>query len=208
MKLPVVFFAFFFAAVACVGGAAHAQSMPLPDGSLGVRAGFESVGPPVVIVDAAFDSFRAGAFERLQPVAQVRVDLHGRVVGLLGGAVLEQRLGERLYLREAVQIGPFVATVDDVAVGVRAGLLAQLGYDLGDSVTIAAGPELVPVAAFARSTDGAVDGRLGFGLVGVVRWFVLPRAAATLTLSGGYDLGGRGAGGVAGAALLGAVVDW
>ncbi|MBM4279336.1 MAG: hypothetical protein FJ137_00775 [Deltaproteobacteria bacterium] len=188
--------------------AVRAQTMPQPDGSLGVRLGVESFGPPVVVVDATFDSLAMGALEHVKPVAQARLDLHGRVVALLGGAVLEQRFGERLFLREAVQLGPFVATVDDVAIGARAGLLAQVGYDLGDAFTIAAGPELVPVVAFDTSAGGGIDGRLGCALGGVVRWFVVPRAAATLTLSGGYDLGGRGAGAVTGVALLGAVVDW
>jgi hypothetical protein len=189
--------------LAACAGTARGQSMPQHDGSVGVRVGWASAGLPIIVSDVAWKT--AG---RLQPIVQARWDLHAQSVGVTGGAVLEQRLTERLFLREAAQVGPFVSVVDDVAVGLRAGLLGQLGFDVTPELLLAVGPEVTPVVALDTSSDRSTDGRVGCALVGVARWMVVPRVAATLTLAGGYDVGGRGAGAVAGTAALGAIVDW
>lgn len=189
-------------AVACASGA-RAQDMPQPEGSVGLRAGFASFGPPVLVVDAALRD--TGAFV---PVVQGRFDLHARTVGVSGGAVVEQRVNGWFFLREAAQLGPFVAVADGVALGFRGGLLAQAGFDVADDITLAVGPRIVPVLALDTSSDRSFDGRLGCSLVGAGRWFVLPTVAATLTLSAGYDVGGRGAGALTGEALLGVLADW
>ena len=192
-----------FAAGALVAVDARAQSVPLSDDGVAVAAGSASLGPPVIVVDAALRE--AGAFV---PVVQGRFDLHARSVGVAGGAMLEQRINGWFFLREAARLGPFVAVADDVAVGLRGGVLAQAGFDVADDVTLAVGPELVPVLALDASSDRSLDGRVGCLLVGAGRWFVLPTVAATLTLAAGYDVGGRGAGAMTGEALVGVLADW
>jgi hypothetical protein len=192
-----------FLFLACGACAARAQEMPQPDGSLGVRAGFSSLGPPVLVVDTALRD--TGAFV---PFVQGRFDLHARTVGVSGGAAFEQRINGWFFLRETAQLGPFVAVVDDVAIGLRAGLIAQAGFDVADDITLFVGPRLVPVLALDTSSDRSLDGRLGCALVGGGRWFVWPTVAATLTLAAGYDLGGKGAGAVAAEALFGVLADW
>lgn len=182
---------------------ARAQTVAQPDGSVGVRVGVSSLGPPVVVADASLQ--RTGA---LVPVVQARIDLHTRTVGVTGGASVEQRVNDWLFFRQAAQVGPFVSVVDDVAVGARGSVLAQAGFDVSDTVMLAIGPELVPVLALDMSSDRSLDGRLGCSLVGVARWFVVPTVAATVTLAAGYDVGGRGAGALTGDAFVGALFDW
>jgi hypothetical protein len=184
-------------------GHARAQSVPLPEGSVALQVGFASVGPPVVVVDTALRE--AGAFV---PVVQGRFDLHARTVGVSGGGMVEQRVNGWFFLREAAQLGPFVAVADDVAVGLRGGVLAQAGFDVADDITLAIGPAFVPVLALDTSNDRSLDGRLGCSLVGAGRWFVLPTLATTVTLAAGYDIGGHGAGAMTGEALVGVLAAW
>jgi hypothetical protein len=191
------------AVVVAVAGPGRAQTVAQPDDSLGVRVGLSSLGPPVVVADVALKE--SGPFV---PVVQTRLDLHARTVGVTGGASVEQRVNDWLFFREAAQVGPFVSVVDDVAVGARGSVLAQVGFDVTADVMLAVGPELVPVVAQDTSSDRGLDGRVGCSLVGVGRWFVLPTVAATLTLAAGYDVGGRGAGALSGDAFVGALVDW
>jgi hypothetical protein len=189
--------------VVAAAGTTRAQTVPQPEGSVGIQVGIESFGPPVVIADVALRG--SGP---LVPVVQARVDLHGQGVGLGGGAVFEQRINDWLFFREAMLAAPFLAVIDDVAVGLRGGLLAQAGFDVADSVTLAIGPELVPVMALDTSSTHGVDGRLGCAVTGVGRWFWTSRVAATVTLRAGYDIGGRGAGAVNAGAFLGVLADW
>jgi hypothetical protein len=182
---------------------AWAHEVPQPEGSVALQAGFENLSAPSVVVDVALQA-QPSASPLFTPLLQGRLDLHARAAAVAGGAALQQRLTDWLFLREVVLVGPFASIVDDVAFGLRSSLLAEVGFNLGDSFAIVVGPQLTPVAAL----DQTVDGRIGTGLVAGARWFVVPTVAATLQVDGGYDFGGSGDGAVRGAAFAGVVVDW
>lgn len=188
---------------AALSGPLRAQAVPLPAQSAALSVGFASVGPPSFVADVALA--RAPTF---QPLVQGRWDLHARSVAVLGGGAWEQSLGDVVFFRETALVGPFLATVDDVAVGARVSLQALAGFRLGDAWVLTVGPEVVPVVALDRVPGGALDGRVGCSLTGGARWFVVPDVAATLSVAAGYDVGGRGAGAVAGQAFAGALFVW
>jgi hypothetical protein len=193
------------AVVAVLGVApspARAQAVPLPDGSVAVAAGFESLALPSLVVDVGLHATPA-----FQPVVQARWSLPTAAVGVAGGGAWQQSVGDVVFFRETVLGGPFLATVDGVAPGARLTAQALAGFRLGEAWTLTVGPELVAVATLDGVPGGAVDGRVGIAVVGGARWFVVPTTAVTLSLAGGYDVGGRGAGAVAGQALLGVLID-
>jgi hypothetical protein len=194
---------FFLAAVVFVAVNARAQTVPQPAQSVGARVGFVSLGPPAVVVDVALRE--SGPF---LPMLTAWTEVHTASVGIGGGASLLQRLSPWVSVREFAHIAPFVSWVDGATVGVRTTVSAQLAFDVTDHLLFAVGPEVVPVVSLAAARDRSSDGRLGVSLVGAARWFFARDLAATLSLSGGYDAGGKGAGALSSSAFLGMLADW
>jgi hypothetical protein len=187
------------AAVVLGAAEARAQAVPLVEGSVAPSVGVESIGPPGVVVDVGL-----GRRALFQPVLQARASAHARTLAVAGGGAWQQELGDVVFLRETVLAGPFLAAVDGVVPGARASAQLLVGFRLGDRWVLSVGPEVTAAVAVADVPVPA-DGRVGVALVGGARWFVVPDVAVTLSLGGGYDLGGHGAGAVAGQAFAGAL---
>lgn len=174
---------------------ARAQSVPLAPQSLTGQLGFESVGGPVVVVDAAPRAFDSG----ILPFAQARLDTHTASVALVVGGQLEQNISDWFFVREAAGAGLFVSAVDGVAGGLRGDATVQLGFRIFSAVLVTG-----PTLGGALAVDGAVDGRFSPGWDTALVVPVVEHAAVVGHVNAGYDLGGHGDGALRGGAFVGA----